>query len=161
MAPESSAVKRGSGGTSQPDDGLKYEVKGSFSKESIDFTGVHHVGMLCDNVEKSLKFYCGVLGLTINKTRPDDKLPFEGAWLNVGSPSQMIHLMQLPSPDPKSGRPVYGGRDRHACIGVKDITKIKKLFEKAGVPYTVSESGNTSLFARDPDGNTLEFSQFK
>lgn len=33
MAPESSAVKRGSGGTSQPDDGLKYEVKGSFSKE--------------------------------------------------------------------------------------------------------------------------------
>lgn len=33
MAPESSAVKRGSGGTSQPDDGLKYEVKGSFTKE--------------------------------------------------------------------------------------------------------------------------------
>lgn len=87
-----------------------------------------------------------VTGLTINKTRPDDRLPFEGAWLNVGSPSQMIHLMQLPSPDPKHGRPVYGGRDRHACIGVKDITKITNLFEKAGMSIFNRQFGKYNLF---------------
>ena len=30
--------------------------------------------------------------------RPKDKLPYRGAWLWVGS--EMIHLMELPNPDP-------------------------------------------------------------
>lgn len=72
-------------------------------------------------------------GLEINRNRPDDKLPYDGAWLNVGSPSQMIHLMELPNPDPKEGRPKHGGRDRHACVSVKDVSKIKEVFDKAGM----------------------------
>ncbi|KAG0581539.1 hypothetical protein KC19_4G259600 [Ceratodon purpureus] len=101
--------------------------------KAIEFTGVHHVGFLCESVERSLKFYCGLLGLKINPERPDDKLPFGGVWLNVGSPSQMIHLMELPNPDPKEGRPEHGGRDRHACVSVKDVKKVKEVFDKAGM----------------------------
>ncbi|KAJ6956798.1 hypothetical protein NC653_038872 [Populus alba x Populus x berolinensis] len=59
---------------------------------------VHHVGVLCDNLERSLEFYQGILGLEINEERPHDKLPYRGAWLWVGS--EMIHLMELPNPDP-------------------------------------------------------------
>lgn len=29
----------------------------------------------------------------------------------------MIHLMELPNPDPLEGRPQHGGRDRHFCVG--------------------------------------------
>lgn len=45
----------------------------------------------------------------------------------------MIHLMELPNPDPKEGRPKHGGRDRHACVSVKDVSKIKEVFDKAGM----------------------------
>jgi len=151
VAKASSTVKQES--ETAPDDSLQSAVK------AIEFTGVHHVGMLCEDLGRSLDFYCGLLGLEINKNRPDDKLPYGGVWLNVGSPSQMIHLMELPNPDPKEGRPKHGGRDRHACVSVKDVSKIKKVFDKAGVPYTFSQSGRPALFARDPDGNSLEFSQ--
>lgn len=72
-------------------------------------------------------------GLEINPNRPNDKLPYGGVWLNVGSPSQMIHLMELPNPDPKEGRPKHGGRDRHACVSVKDVMKIKEVFDRAGM----------------------------
>ena len=72
-------------------------------------------------------------GLEINPNRPNDKLPYGGIWLNVGSPNQMIHLMELPNPDPKEGRPEHGGRDRHACVSVKDVNKIKEVFDKAGM----------------------------
>jgi catechol 2,3-dioxygenase-like lactoylglutathione lyase family enzyme len=147
----SSAVGRETEKTS--DDSLEAAVK------AIEFTGVHHVGLLCESVEKSLEFYCGLLGLEINPNRPNDKLPYGGVWLNVGSPSQMIHLMELPNPDPKEGRPKHGGRDRHACVSVKDVMKIKEVFDRAGVTYTFSQSGRPALFARDPDGNALEFSQ--
>lgn len=70
------------------------------------------------------------IGLEINEARPHDKLPFRGAWLWVGS--EMIHLMELPNPDPLPGRPAHGGRDRHACIAIKDVSKLKAILDDAG-----------------------------
>lgn len=70
------------------------------------------------------------LGLPINEARPNDKLPYRGAWLWVGS--EMIHLMELPNPDPLTGRPEHGGRDRHACIAIRDVSKLKGILESAG-----------------------------
>ncbi|KAI3991967.1 hypothetical protein MKX01_012912 [Papaver californicum] len=96
-------------------------------------------------------------GLEINEARPNDKLPYKGVWLWVGS--EMIHLMELPNPDPLTGRPEHGGRDRHTCIAVRDVSKLKVVFDKAGIPYTLSKSGRPAIFARDPDANALEFTQ--
>ncbi|KAJ0977944.1 hypothetical protein J5N97_013418 [Dioscorea zingiberensis] len=118
---------------------------------------IHHVGLLCENLEKSLEFYQNILGLQINEARPHDKLPYRGAWLWVGT--EMIHLMELPNPDPLTGRPEHGGRDRHACIAIKDVSKLKARFDKAGITYTLSRSGRPAIFTRDPDSNALEFTQ--
>ncbi|CAL9102049.1 unnamed protein product [Musa textilis] len=118
---------------------------------------IHHVGLLCENLEKSLAFYKDLLGLEINEARPHEKLPYRGAWLWVGS--EMIHLMELPNPDPLTGRPEHGGRDRHACMAIRDVSKLKAIFDKAGISYTLSRSGRPAIFTRDPDGNALEFTQ--
>jgi hypothetical protein len=71
-------------------------------------------------------------GLRVNPARPNDKLPYRGAWLWVGS--EMIHLMELPNPDPLTGRPEHGGRDRHTCIAIRDVLKLKEVFDEAGTP---------------------------
>ncbi|PON84448.1 Glyoxalase/fosfomycin resistance/dioxygenase domain containing protein [Trema orientale] len=118
---------------------------------------IHHVGLLCENLERSLNFYQNILGLEINEARPHDKLPYRGAWLWVGS--EMIHLMELPNPDPLTGRPAHGGRDRHTCIAIRDVSKLKAIFDEAGIAYTLSKSGRPAIFARDPDANALEFTQ--
>uniref|UniRef100_A0A2P2JUT0 VOC domain-containing protein n=1 Tax=Rhizophora mucronata TaxID=61149 RepID=A0A2P2JUT0_RHIMU len=127
--------------------------------EKIDYgvAGVHHVGVLCENLDRSLEFYQGILGLQINEARPHDKLPYRGAWLWVGS--EMIHLMELSNPDPLTGRPEHGGRDRHTCIAIWDVSKLKAILDKAGIPYTLSKSGRPAIFTRDPDANALEFTQ--
>lgn len=67
-------------------------------RKGLTFHGVHHVALICSNLERSLEFYQGVLGLETNPDRPDDKLPYRGAWLWIGP--EMIHLMELPNPDP-------------------------------------------------------------
>ncbi|XP_073275634.1 uncharacterized protein [Primulina huaijiensis] len=127
--------------------------------DKIDYgvVGVHHVGILCENLERSLHFYQNILGLEINEARPHDKLPYRGAWLWVGS--EMIHLMELPNPDPLLGRPEHGGRDRHSCIAILDVSKLKSIFDREGIPYTLSRSGRPAIFTRDPDANALEFTQ--
>lgn len=44
----------------------------------MQFEGVHHVGFLTEDLNRSLDFYEGVLGLKTNPERPDDKLPYGG-----------------------------------------------------------------------------------
>lgn len=136
-----------------------FERESTSVHEKIDYgvVSVHHVGVLCENLERSLEFYQGILGLEINEARPHDKLPYRGAWLWVGS--EMIHLMELPNPDPLIGRPEHGGRDRHTCIAIKDVSKLKVILDKADIPYTLSRSGRPAIFTRDPDANALEFTQ--
>lgn len=68
----------------------------------------------------------------------------------------MVHLMELPNPDPQEGRPDHGGRDRHFCIGVDDIDVLIETLEAHAVPYTMSKSGRRAVFFRDPDMNTIE-----
>lgn len=122
------------------------------------FESIHHVGLLVQNLEKSLEFYQGVLGLSINNYRPDAKLPYRGAWLWVGRPedNQMIHLMELPSPDPTEGRPAHGGRDRHFCVSVRSVDDLVKRLDNAGISFTLSASGRKAVFYRDPDSNVIE-----
>lgn len=129
-------------------------IEAEFNSGTIK--GVHHVALLCQNLETSMDFYVGVLGLTINPHRPDDKLPYRGAWLNIGP--EMIHLMELPNPDDLDGRPEHGGRDRHFCIGVDAgaVEPLMQRLEKAGIEYTKSKSGRPAIFFRDPDMNCLE-----
>ncbi|XP_010536871.1 PREDICTED: uncharacterized protein LOC104811753 [Tarenaya hassleriana] len=146
--------------------GLRTKAQGSVEGAVVEnktdrleygVVGVHHVGLLCENLERSLEFYQNILGLEINEERPDEKLPYRGAWLWIGS--EMIHLMELPNPDPLTGRPDHGGRDRHACIAIRDVSRLKEILDRAGIPYTMSRSGRPALFTRDPDSNALEFTQ--
>ncbi|KAK8970171.1 hypothetical protein KSP40_PGU008584 [Platanthera guangdongensis] len=133
------------------------EAASTASAEDVGILSIHHVGILCKNLEKSLDFYQNLLGLKINEARPHDKLPYRGAWLSVGD--EMVHLMELPNPDPLTGRPEHGGRDRHSCFAIRNVSKLKERFDKAGIKYTLSRSGRPAIFTRDPDGNALEFAQ--
>ncbi|XP_024180510.1 uncharacterized protein LOC112186355 [Rosa chinensis] len=139
-------------------DVLEKQSVSAEDKKDYGLVSLHHVGILCENLERSLDFYQNILGLEINEARPDDKLPYRGAWLWVGS--EMIHLMELPNPDPLTGRPEHGGRDRHTCVEIRDVSKLKAILDEAGIPYTLSKSGRPAIFFRDPDENALEFAQF-
>lgn len=113
---------------------------------------MHHASLLVADIECSLAFYCGVLGLQIDPLRPD--LGYPGAWLQVGG--RQIHLMQLPNPDPLGNRPPHGGRDRHLALTVRDLDKLTSRLDAASLPYTRSASGRRAVFCRDPDQNALE-----
>lgn len=113
---------------------------------------IHHSSLIVADTKSSVKFYTEVIGLK-QLERPD--LPFPGAWFEVSN--QQIHLLELDNPDPTTGRPEHGGRDRHVAFNVLNLDPIKETLEKNDVKYTLSISGRRALFCRDLDGNALEF----
>lgn len=118
---------------------------------------IAHASFLVSDLERSLAFYCDVLQMSQNMTRPN--FAFEGAWIDIDSSGQQIHLMKLPNPDSKDGRPDHGGRDKHIALVVEDIAKLEQRFIDADVKFTRSKSGRAAFFCRDPDGNALEFAE--
>lgn len=113
---------------------------------------IHHASLIVSDTEKSLPFYRDVLGMQPTE-RPN--LPFPGAWLQIGE--QQIHLLELENPDPTTGRPTHGGRDRHVALHCSNVDALRDALENNEIPYTLSISGRKALFCRDRDGNALEF----
>jgi len=112
---------------------------------------MHHASLLVADTARALAFYHDLLGLPLAE-RPD--LGFPGAWLQVGA--QQIHLLELPNPDPRSGRPDHVGRDRHLALAVDELDATITRMQGAGIPYTRSRSGRAAVFCRDPAGNGVE-----
>jgi len=119
--------------------------------------GLHHVSLVVADTARALDFYQGVLGLAIDPARPE--LGFPGAWLTLGD--CQLHLLELPNPDPLSGRPMHGGRDRHTAVSVRDLDAFVARLDQAAIAYTMSRSGRRALFCRDPDGNAWELIEAK
>ncbi|MCQ8180379.1 VOC family protein [Methylomonas sp. SURF-1] len=113
---------------------------------------IHHASLIVSDTEQSLHFYRDVLGMQPIERPP---LPFPGAWLAIGD--QQIHLLELENPDPTTGRPAHGGRDRHVAMHIDSVDALRSDLGTAGVAYTLSISGRRALFCRDRDGNALEF----
>jgi glyoxylase I family protein len=120
----------------------------------IESIKIQHVSFIVADTEVALGFYRDVLGLKVDSQRPE--LGYPGAWLTLNE-NQQIHLLELPNPDPISGRPEHGGRDRHVAFHIKGLSVIQHALAEAGLAFTLSKSGRKALFCRDPDGNTLEF----
>ncbi|MDC9725878.1 MAG: VOC family protein [Gammaproteobacteria bacterium] len=118
---------------------------------------IAHASFLVADLQRSLDFYCGILGIHHSTERPN--FPFDGAWLDLSEGGQQLHLMRLPNPDSMEGRPEHGGKDRHVALVVDNLDDLAEKLEKAGVEVSRSKSGRAAFFCRDPDGNALEFAE--
>jgi len=108
-----------------------------------------HAALLVTDLDRSKRFYGGVLRLT-EKPRPD--FDFPGAWYDLGECE--LHLMStLEALPPAERRP---RRDYHISFQVQDLEEAKRALDQAGLATRESSSGRGSIFVRDPDGNLIE-----
>ncbi len=109
---------------------------------------LHHVSINVADLDRSLAFYEGVLGL---RRLPRPPLGSDGAWLDMGGEHQ-VHLIVGDVP-PELGQ--------HFAFAVDDIDEVCGALTAAGVtvrgPRPIG-SGHQAFF-HDPDGNRLEINQ--
>lgn len=111
-----------------------------------------HYSVIVQDIKVALDFYCQILGLSVDPSRPT--MAYDGAWFNIGD--SQIHLIELESVDPRDSRPKHVGRDRHIALRVKGIAELRQMLEQKNIAYTMSQSGRSAIFFRDPDGNGIE-----
>ncbi|CAM6099885.1 unnamed protein product [Calypogeia fissa] len=126
------------------------------TSHSFSFTGLNHIAFCVENLDRSLQFYHGVLGMK-SEVHPCD-FPVRRACLLIGE--QRIHLMQnaFSNRDPvKKCLYAHVEFGRRACIDCTNVEGVRLALQRAGFPYKPSMAQMPSIFTRDPDGNGLEF----
>lgn len=109
-------------------------------------TQLHHVSVGVTDLEKSRRFYAGLLGLT--EIPKPSTFGFEVAWFELGD--QHVHLLAQLHPDPMAAR--------HFALNVESLEAAKTVLDERGVAYTEGTPipGADRVFIHDPDGNLIE-----
>lgn len=127
----------------------------------IAVNGFDHIVLRVRDKEAMLRFYCGVLGLSVDRDRPDIGLT------HVRAGPQMIDLVTLDGPLGKAGGAGPGAQGRnldHFALQVRpfDAAAIRShlaahavAIEDEGQRYGADGEG-LSFYIRDPEGNTVE-----
>jgi catechol 2,3-dioxygenase-like lactoylglutathione lyase family enzyme len=112
--------------------------------------GMNHFTVIAENLERTLDFYVGVLGLE-QGYRPD--LGFAGAWLYADGKAILHVYGDRPIP------PGVSGVIDHMAFSARGLREVKARFDERGLKYDLRQqkgSGTWQLFSLDPNGAKVE-----
>jgi catechol 2,3-dioxygenase-like lactoylglutathione lyase family enzyme len=127
----------------------------------IAISGFDHIVLRVRDKQAMLGFYVGVLGLSVDRDRPELGLT------HVRAGPQMIDLVTLDGPLGRMGGAAPGAEGRnldHFALQVRPFDEAAIRAHLAAHGVAVVEEGQRygadgdgfSLYVRDPEGNTVE-----
>lgn len=117
--------------------------------------GVHHVALICSDVERTVEFFDGVLGFPlIEMFENRDYAGSTHFFFDIGHGNTLAYF-DLPGLDLGPYAEVLGGH-HHLAISIERDAwqRIKDRFDADGIEY--AHVDGSSLYFRGPDGERLE-----
>lgn len=114
----------------------------------------HHTSLCVDDLDRSLAFWSGVLGL---EKIPRPEMNVEGVWLGVGD--TQVHLIVFDErradvgTRPKSINPAAP----HVAFAVADYDATVTHLRDAGLDVLEAGGSRGQCWVQDPDGHVVEF----
>jgi catechol 2,3-dioxygenase-like lactoylglutathione lyase family enzyme len=117
--------------------------------------GVHHVALICADVEATIDFYQGLLGFPLIEMFENRDLGGSTHFFFDIGHGNALAFFDLPGVDPGPYAEVLGGL-HHLAIAVAPgpWAEIRARLDAAGVAYAIE--CETSMYLRDPDGARIE-----
>jgi catechol 2,3-dioxygenase-like lactoylglutathione lyase family enzyme len=117
--------------------------------------GVHHIALVCGDVERTIEFYQGLLEFPLVEMFENRDLGGSTHFffdLGIGN---LLAFFDLPGVDPAAYAEVLGGL-HHLAISIDPAKwkRIKAKFDAQGIAY--AHMDGSSLYFNDPDGARLE-----
>tara|TARA_A100001037_G_scaffold86843_1_gene78810 strand:- start:372 stop:806 length:435 start_codon:yes stop_codon:yes gene_type:complete len=117
-----------------------------------------HTMVRIENIEKSLHFYCTVLGLKEIKRKESKEGKYTLIFLGAENSSNETGLLELTfnwDQEKYSGGRNFG----HLAYSVKDIYKTCEKIQKSGITINRPPRDGRMAFIKSPDGISIELLQ--
>jgi len=127
----------------------------------MQLTGLHHITLICSEMERTIAFYRDLLGLAVVRDGSSDDDPgSRHVWFGAvdGSPGRVVSFMEYPQLPPA----VVGiGAAHHFAFtveGTEELQAWRDYLRNQGVESSeIFERGPfSSIYVRDPDGHIVE-----
>ncbi len=114
---------------------------------AIRTSAIDHIVLYASDVERSVAFYCEILGLTVRSQGPGH------AFLHCGADGQQIGLFAA-----NEGGPPTDADINHVAfrVGAGDYAALKGALEARGVKVRGRAGDPDCIYFDDPDGHTLQ-----
>jgi glyoxylase I family protein len=127
-------------------------------REATTVEGVHHIALICRDVEETIKFYQEFLGFPLVELV--ENRDYKGSshfFFDIGN-HNLLGFFDFPGHDHPPFMETIGGVQHIAIsISAEQFEAAKKKFEQAGMDYLGPDRGvYDSMYFRDPNGIGLE-----
>ncbi len=120
--------------------------------------GVHHVALICRDVEETIRFYQDVLGFPlVELVENRDYAGSSHFFFDIGN-GNLLGFFDFPGHDHPAFQETIGNV-QHIAISVpqEQFAAARARFDAAGVDYLGPDRGvEDSLYIRDPNGTGIE-----
>ena len=120
--------------------------------------GVHHLAMICSDVERTIAFYQDVLGFPLVEVIENRDYPGSTHFfLDIGN-GNLLAFFDFPGLGLGEAVEAHGAV-QHVAISVNQehLDAVRRRLDEAGLPYLGPDRGLTdSLYVKDPDGIQIE-----
>lgn len=130
------------------------------SRPPFALEGLDHVVLLVDGMAEARRFYCGVIGCTVENALP------EYGMLQLRAGAALIDLVDISTSEGAwAAPPAAGGRNMdHVCLATGPWDEATLKAHLAAHDVAIVEEGvhggtrgeSLSLYVRDPSGNVVE-----
>ena len=120
--------------------------------------GVHHMALICSDVEKTIQFYQDVCGFPLVELM--ENRDYKGSthlFFDIGN-DNLLAFFDFPGLGLKPGIESLGGV-QHIAISTtpENLERVKARLDADGVQYLGPDRGvTTSIYFKDPDGIQIE-----
>ena len=120
--------------------------------------GVHHMALICSDVEQTIQFYQELIGFPLIELM--ENRDYKGSthlFFDIGN-DNLLAFFDFPGLGLQPGVESIGSV-QHIAISVEpeNLERIKARLEKKGVTYLGPDRGvTTSIYFKDPDGIQIE-----
>ncbi|MBI4818989.1 MAG: VOC family protein [Deltaproteobacteria bacterium] len=123
----------------------------------IGSSGIHHLAVLVTDLDRSERFYAGLLGLVVRTRHPEPDGSVRSVWVEIGGGAFLA--IERARPGARKRAPEGPGWHMFALsIRPEDRQAWRSKLQAAG-HAVVRETGYT-LYVEDPDGNLVGLSHY-
>jgi glyoxylase I family protein len=127
----------------------------------MQITGLHHLTLICTDLERTIAFYRDVLGLAVVRDGASDDDPgTRHVWFGAGdaAPGRLLSAMEYPQ---MAAGSQGTGTTHHFALAVESAEELEAwrgYLRGQGVEASevFDRGGFRSIYLRDPDGHIIE-----
>lgn len=123
--------------------------------------GVHHIALICSDVERTIRFYQGILGFPLIELLENRDYPGSTHFFfDIGN-DNLLGFFDFPGLGLGKAEEAIGGV-QHIAISAEPerFEELKRRLDEHGIPYLGPDRGiEESVYFRDPDGIQIEITK--